>query len=735
MQEAFKKWHGGSFFNPFVALVAIVLIVIILTAPISSAALPPEVEWIRQFGVSGGFALTYSQDVDITGNVYIGGGTTDALTGQTGNGAIDAFIRKYDVNGVEQWTRQFGTSGDEDVIDIVVDSSSVYIIGSTTGSLPGQTNSGGYDVFIRKYDLNGTELWTRQFGTSGNDIGSAIGILSSEVYVTGRTDGTFSGQTSSGNDDVFMLKYDSNGNVLWTRQLGTAGFDEVVGLEADSSGIYLAGGTDGAFSGYTNLGDYDAFIRKYDTSGNEVWTRQFGTTSYDDAFEVSIFGSAVYVVGMTSGTLPSQVSVGGDDAFIRKYDTSGNEQWTRQFGTSEGDSAFGISAVVTGIYITGGTDGTMPGQTSAGGTDIFLRKYDASGTAVWTVQFGTSSSDAVFGSAVSGGNLYVTGSTLDALPDQVKSGYQDAFVAKFKEDVDGDGILNDVDNSLTVFSDNFSDGTSSGVINTRGDQIVRVEDHSNQAFGLLVSAVTDGSGSRVAKIQSCGSSTKVSLASGGQMVVTCGSATLEALAGTLAVEFLADDGTISSTSMDAGNTITFYPDSEIFIAAANNVDSLVVEVNGEEVMLNPGVTAITSIDTLVNPEGESSVINPGSNRALRVTMLSSGEFDATSINPSTISVGPDKKSASSNSQEDINGDGLIDAVFNFNVRDAGIKCDDIEIVVRGETFGGSIVIGGGAIRTVGCRQLSVDNSPFYARIFPASWLKKIKFDRSWRVRN
>src|SRR3989344_828993 len=161
MRDAFKKWHGGSFFNPLVVLVTIVLVVIILTAPISKAALPMEVEWINQFGVSGGFALTYSQDVDITGNVYVGGGTTNALPGQTANGAIDAFVRKYDVNGIEQWTRQFGTSG--------------------------------------------------------NDIGSAIGILSSEVYVTGRTDGTFSGQTSSGNDDIFILKYDSSGNVVWTK--------------------------------------------------------------------------------------------------------------------------------------------------------------------------------------------------------------------------------------------------------------------------------------------------------------------------------------------------------------------------------------------------------------------------------------------------------------------------------------------------------------------------------------
>jgi len=735
MRDAFKKWHGGSFFNPLVALVAIILVVIILTAPISKAALPLEVEWINQFGVSSGFSLTYSQDVDITGNVYVGGGTTDALPGQTGNGAIDAFVRKYDVNGIEQWTRQFGTSGDEDVVDIAVDSSSVYVVGSTTGALPSQTTSGGYDAFIRKYDVNGNELWTRQFGTSGNDIGSAIGILSSEVYVTGRTDGTFSGQTSSGNDDIFVLKYDSSGNVVWTRQLGTAGFDEVVGLEADSSGIYLAGGTDGAFSGYTNQGDFDAFVRKYDTSGNEVWTRQFGTSSYDDAFEVSIFGSAVYAVGMTSGTLPSQVSAGGDDAFIRKYDVSGNELWTRQFGTSQSDSAFGISAVVTGVYITGGTDGTMPGQTSAGGSDIFLRKYDASGAAIWTVQFGTASSDAVFGSAISGSNLYVTGSTLDVLPDQTKSGYQDAFVAKFKEDVDGDGILNDVDDSLIVFSDNFGDGTSNGIVNTRGDQIVRVEDHSDQALGLLVSAVTDGSGTRVAKIQSCGSSTKVSLGSGSSMVVTCGSATIEALAGTIIVEFLADDGTISSTSMDAGNTITFYPDTEIFIAASNNIDPVVIEVNGEEVMLNPGVTAIASIDTLINPEGQSSVINPGSNRALRVAMLSSSEFDATQIDPNTVTIGPDKKPAKSNLQEDINGDGLIDMVFNFNVRDAGIKCGDSEVVVRGETVGGSVVLGSGAIRTAGCQQLSVDNSPYYARFLPASWLKKSKFDRSWRTKN
>ncbi len=108
------------------------------------------------------------------------------------------------------------------------------------------------------------------------------------------------------------------------------------------------------------------------------WIRQFGSSSIDNARGISVDASGIYVAGLTSGTLPGQTSAGSTDAFVRKYDLDGNEVWTRQFGTPSGDNARGISVDASGIYVAGGTDGTLPGQTSAGSTDAFVVKLKLS---------------------------------------------------------------------------------------------------------------------------------------------------------------------------------------------------------------------------------------------------------------------------------------------------------------------------------------------------------------------
>ena len=161
------------------------------------------------------------------------------------------------------------------------------------------------------------------------------------------------------------------------------------------------------------------------------WTRQFGTSEFDRAQVVSADASGIYVFGATGGTLPGQTSAGGNDVFVRKYDAAGNEVWTRQFGSASSDEALGISVDASGIYVSGDTAGTLPGQTSAGGTDGFVRKYDADGTEVWTLQFGTSSVEFTVGISVAASGIYVAGGTAGTLPGQAaNAGDFDAFVVK-----------------------------------------------------------------------------------------------------------------------------------------------------------------------------------------------------------------------------------------------------------------------------------------------------------------
>ena len=398
-----------------------------------------DIEWLNQFGSTDpAFQTDVAQAADADGNVYVGGRTAGALPGQTSAGSADGFVRMYDADGTELWTRQFGTGATEHVSGVSADASGVYVVGRTDGSLPGQSAAGGSDAFIRKYDTSGSELWTRQFGTASNDEAFSVSVDASGVYVAGETRGSLPGQSQAGGADAFIRKYDADGTELWTHQFGSSFNDQVSAVSAADSGIFVAGRTRGALPGQVHAGDQDAFVRRYDADGGVVWTRQFGTVGGDEAEGISVDSSGVYVAGFAAAPLPGQSSAGNVDAFVRKYDVDGGEVWTRQFGSSAFDRAVGVSADASGVYLAGVTVGDLPGQTSAGGFDAFVRKYDATGGEQWTRQFGTSNLDEGLGISANDSGVFVVGRTGDSLPGQTSSGLDDAFVRRY--DFDGGDV-------------------------------------------------------------------------------------------------------------------------------------------------------------------------------------------------------------------------------------------------------------------------------------------------------
>jgi uncharacterized protein (TIGR03437 family) len=449
-------------------------------------------QWIHQFG-SIRTDIGLGAAADSTG-VYVVGRADDALPGQTftTGGVSDVFVRKYDLNGSEQWTREFGSasipflvSGNDQANGVAVNGTGVYVVGLTDGVLPGQVNaggqSGGNDAFVRKYDAGGGELWTRQFGTAAFfEQANGVALDATGVYVVGQTSGTFPGQSSAGGIDVFLRKYDANGGVVWTRQFGSAAADCGVAVATDATGVYVAGLTGGTntTSCADNVGPWDAFVRKFDSSGNELWNRQFGTSAVDRATAVTTDDSGLYVAGYTQGSLPGQVSTGGNDAFVRKYDANGNELWTRQFGSAADDVAQGIAANASGVYVGGSTNGALPGQTSAGNQDAFWRRYDASGSEVATSQFGSANPEQGNAMAADATGAYVAGSVSGTLPGQTGAGSADVFVGKLTTTVvppgspavnDG-GVLNNASylsastslapgSIVAIFGTNLNDGS------------------------------------------------------------------------------------------------------------------------------------------------------------------------------------------------------------------------------------------------------------------------------------
>ena len=345
-------------------------------------------QWTQQLG-SSFTDRGYGISTDSSGNVYVTGHTWGGLDGNTNAGSSDLFVVKYDSGGIKQWTQQLGSSSSELVHGISTDSSdNVYVTGYTFGSLDGSTNFGTEDLFVVKYDSGGIKQWTQQLGSSSPDHAHGISTDSSgNVYVTGHTWGGLDGNTNAGSSDLFVVKYDSDGIKQWTQQLGTSFDDYAQGIITDPSGnVYVTGYTWGGLDGNTNVGSDDLFVVKYDSDGIKQWTQQLGTSSPDHAYGISTDSSGnVYVTGSTWGGLDGNTNAGSSDLFVVKYDSDGIKQWTQQLGTYTYDEARGISTDLSGnAYVTGYTQGDLDGNTHTGGKgmysgDLFVVKYDTNG--------------------------------------------------------------------------------------------------------------------------------------------------------------------------------------------------------------------------------------------------------------------------------------------------------------------------------------------------------------------
>jgi len=393
-------------------------------------------------GIPGTYQLAtndYANGVatDSSGNVYVTGGTKGGLDGNTSAGNTDLFVVKYNSSGTKQWTKQLGSSGRDSANGVATDSSgNVYVTGVTFGGLDCNTSAGANDLFVVKYNSSGTKQWTKQLGSVSSDFANGVATDSSgNVYVAGGTYGGLDGNTSAGNTDLFVVKYNSSGTRQWTKQLGTAEYDEARGVATDSSGnVYVAGGTKGNLNGNSNSGRTDLFVIKYNSSGTRQWTKQLGTWQTDLANGVATDSSGnVYVTGVTYRHLDGNTSAGSADLFVVKYNSSGKKQWTKQLGTSSRDHARGVVTDSSGnVYVTGDTYGGLDGNTNAGYNDLFVVKYLDNGTKQWTKQLGTSSDDLASGVATdSSGNVYVTGGTYGGLDGNTNAGNSDLFVVKY----------------------------------------------------------------------------------------------------------------------------------------------------------------------------------------------------------------------------------------------------------------------------------------------------------------
>ena len=396
-------------------------------------------QWTKQLGSSGRDSAN-AIAIDSSGNLYVAGITYGGLDWNTNSGANDLFVVKYNSSGTKQWTEQLGTPSSDAANAVATDSSgNVYVAGVTYGVL-GDQNKGNSDLFVVKYNSSGTKQWTEQNGTDRWD--EARGVVtdsSGNVYVVGGTKGAkLNGVNKRGMTEAFVIKYNSSGKRQWTKLLGTWRKDFANAVAIDSSGnIYVAGATERDLEDEPRkdfAGKDDLFVVKYDSKGKKKWTKQLGTKRNDRATGVATDSSGnIYVTGYTYWGLDGNTYAGSSDAFVVKYLDNGTKQWTKQFGTSSTDLADGVATDSSGnVYVVGYTYGGLDGNTNTGASDIFVVKYNSSGTKQWTKQLGSSSRDYDYGVATdSSRNVYVSGDTYGGLDNNTNAGSNDLFGVKY----------------------------------------------------------------------------------------------------------------------------------------------------------------------------------------------------------------------------------------------------------------------------------------------------------------
>jgi hypothetical protein len=330
-----------------------------------------------------------------------------------------------------EWRRMLGTSQNEAVLDSAPDGSGgVYVNGYTYGSLVAP-NAGMGDGWVIRYDSSGTRLWSRQFGSLRDDWATATAADGLQgVFVAGNTTGRLDGPTASGS--AWVAHLDGAGNELWLEQFGTSAKESVASAASDAAGgVLVAGRTQEVFSS----GLDDAWLARFDGAGSQLWQVQLGTSSDDGIEGIAEQSGGVFVCGFTGKDLGAPSS-GQVDAWVARYDLQGNQVWIRQFGTTKFDWARSIVGdAVEGVFVCGTTREALAGP-YAGSEDVWLARFDGSGNQLWIQQLGTTGDDRAEHVVQDGaGGVIVVGSTDRNLAGS-NAGDSDAWAVRF----DGAGV-------------------------------------------------------------------------------------------------------------------------------------------------------------------------------------------------------------------------------------------------------------------------------------------------------
>ena len=327
--------------------------------------------------------------------------------------------------------RAVTTDADGNVIVVGSFSGSTHIAGTVL------TGYGTMEAFVAKFTAEGDFLWARVISGPAEDM--ARGVVTEDngnIFVVGHfTDTVVFAITqtdtvaarSEGGQDVFVVKYSAEGELMWARTGGGTEDDTATDIDRYrwSGKLYVSGGFQkrarfGSASILSN-GLTDAFLAKLDPDGNFHWIRNGGGLEHDIAASVAVdqTNETVYIAGdfydqATFDGVPLQ-ALGSSDMFLAQFDESGNLNWARTNGGTTVDVATGVGTDLNGkVYVSGYFQGTTFFQNHSASAlsynDVFLSRFDADGNCEWLRSAGSWGLDNCLGMAVAwDGTTYLTG--------------------------------------------------------------------------------------------------------------------------------------------------------------------------------------------------------------------------------------------------------------------------------------------------------------------------------------
>ncbi|MCC6012604.1 T9SS type A sorting domain-containing protein [Candidatus Caldipriscus sp.] len=337
----------------------------------------------------GGISDDYASSVQRTPDGgYIVAGYTDSF----GAGSDNIFLIKTDANGNVQWAKTYGGTNNDYAYSFQQTSDGGYIVAGRTNSF----GAGVYDPFLIKTDANGNLQWAKTYGRTGWDEAYSVQQTSDGGYiVAGYTD-----SFGAGYEDIFLIKTDANGDVQWAKAYGGTSVDVAYSVQQTSDGGYIVAGYTASFG----AGGYDIFLIKTDANGNVIWAKTYGGTDWDVAHSVQQTSDGGYIVAGYTDSF----GAGGYDIFLIKTDANGNVIWAKTYGGIDYERASSVQQTSDGGYIVAGITGSF----GAVNWDVFLIKTDTNGNIIWAKTYGGAGLDVAYSvQQTSDGGYIVAGGT------------------------------------------------------------------------------------------------------------------------------------------------------------------------------------------------------------------------------------------------------------------------------------------------------------------------------------